>query len=266
ILIFLILLYKAEAQSVSALADSKKADSLYEIGAYNMAIPYFKEIRNFIKIAKSYEAIGNNSEAERYFQKALSEHGDNPRISFEYAILLSKLSRYKRADSILQNLQLRFANNPNFVYERGLIREAQNDSTAIEFFRQAYKIDANNINANYKIARNYIENREFQEATSFIEKGLTLEKNSSRFLTLRALNEFYTKEFHEAIASYSQLIFRGESYVSLHENLAKSYSQTNQFEKALEQYKILLQQFDDQKPKWHHEVAILYRAMRAYNK
>lgn len=152
------------------------------------------------------------------------------------------------------------------MYERGLLKEAQNDSAAIDLFLQVHKMDTKNINAIYKIARNNIENREFKEAEPFIEKGLSADANSSRFLTLRALKEFYTDEFHEAIATYVLLISKGESYPSLHENLAKAYSQTFQFEKALEQCNILFQKFDDKNPKWHHEVAVLYRTMHEYEK
>ena len=266
ILLFLILFSKAEAQSVSALAISKKADSLFEIGEYNKAIPYFLESNRFREVAKSYEAIGNNSEAQRYFEKALSEKTDDPKTEFEYAKLLVRLSNYKQADSILQKLQSHFPKNSNFVYDRGLIKEAQNDSTAIVLFLQVHKMDENNINAKYKIARNYIENRKFTDAKPFIENGLTLDKNSSRFLTLRALKEFHTQEFHEAIATYNLLISKGDSYVSLHENLANAYSQTFQVEKALEQYNILFQKYDDKNPKWHHEVALIYRTNREHEK
>lgn len=264
--IFLLLFFIAEAQSVSVLTVTKKGDSLFEIGEYNKAIPYFLEANRFREAAKSYEAIGSNTEAQKYFNRALSEKSANPKTEFEYAKLLVRVSNYKQADSILQNLQFRFSSNPNFVYERGLVKEFQKDSTAIELFLQVHKMDENNINATYKIARNYVENRKFKEAVPFIEKGLTLDKSSSRFLTLRALKEFYTQEFHEAIATYNLLISKGDSYVSLHENLASAYSNTMQFEKALDQFRILLQKFNDQNPKWHHEVGVLYRTNSEYDK
>lgn len=262
--IFILLFFKAEAQFVSALAVSKQADSLFEMGEYNKAIPYFLKNERFQEVAKSYEALGNNQEAQHHYEKALSENTNNSKIEFQYAKLLFKISNYKQADSIFQNLQSRFPNNPNFVYERGLVKEAQNDSTSIDLFLKVHQMDKNNLNASYKIARNYIENRKFEEAVPFIEKGLTLDENSSRFLTLRALQEFYTEEFHDAIDTYNLLIAKGDSYPSLHENLASAYSQTMQFEKALEQYQILLQKFDDQNPKWHHETAVLYRTMGEY--
>jgi len=256
----------AEAQSVSALAISKKGDSLFEIGEYNKAISYFEEINSYYKIAKSYESIGNNSEAKRYYVKALLKDEANPKVGFDYAKLLVRLSDLNQADSIFQNLHLRFPNNPSFIYERGLIKERQNDSTSIQLFLQIHKMDENNPNVNYKIARNYVENRKFKAAIPFIEKGLTLNNNSSRFLTLKALQHYYTQQFHEAITAYNLLILNGESNIPLHENLAKSYSQTNQFEKGLEQYNLLLKNYNDQNPQWHHEIAILYRAMKEYDK
>lgn len=264
--IFLLLFFIAEAQSVSVLTVTKKGDSLFEIGEYNKAIPYFLEANRFREAAKSYEAIGSNNQAQRYFERALSESNANPKTEFEYTKLLVRVSHYKQADSILQNLQFRFPSNPDFVYERGLVKEFQKDSTAIELFLQVHKMDENNINATYKIARNYVENRKFKEAIPFIEKGLTLDKSNSRFLTLRALKEFHTQEFHNAIATYNLLISKGDSYVSLHENLASAFSNTMQFEKALEQYQILLQKFNDQNPKWHHEVGVLYRTNSEYDK
>src|SRR5690554_6640268 len=110
ILIFIVLFFKAEAQSVSALAVSKKEDSLFEIGEYNNAIPYYLEANRFREAAKSYEALGRNTEAQRYFKKALSENNFNPKTEFEYAKLLVRVSQYKQADSIFQNLQTRFPN------------------------------------------------------------------------------------------------------------------------------------------------------------
>lgn len=265
-LFLLISILKTEAQSSSALTVSKKADSLFEIGEYNNAIPYFLENDRFYEAAKSYEALGNNMDAQELYIKALSKTSRSPKTEFEYAKLLVKISNYKRADSLLQNLHSRFPNNPNFVYERGLIKEFQNDSTAIDFFRQVHKMDENNINATYKIARNYIENRKFEEAVPFIDEGLAANKNSSRFLTLRALKEYHSQEFHDAITTFNLLISKGDSYISLHENLAKAYAQTFQFEKALEQYSILFQKYNDLNPKWHHDVALLYRTNREYDK
>lgn len=266
LLLFLILFYKAEAQSVSNVAISEKADSLYEMGEYNKAIPLFKEVNRFQQVAKSYEAVGNYKRAKEYYINAISENQKNSKLALEYSKLLIRMSDYKQADSILQNLQSKYPKNPNLFYERGLINEIQNDSSAIQLFLKVYELDKNNINASYKIARNYIENRKFEDAEPFLDKALNLNPNSSRFLTLLALKQFYTHEYHDAIATYSLLVAQGDSYISLHENLATSYTQTLQEEKAMQQYNILFRKFDDQNPKWHHNVALLFRSMKEYDK
>lgn len=271
------LLFKAEAQSVSALKISKKADSFYNIGDYTSAINQYKKLKGessiAAKIAQSYEAIGNIPQALFYYEKATSEFvstyrrgKEQIRIEFDFGKLLVESSKYKKADSIFRRLTEEFPDNPNFLYQRAIIKESQNDSTAIEYYKRVYHLDTNHINSVYKIARNYIENRKFIESNPFISKGLSVDSLSSRFLTLLALKQFHTKDFHAAVATYRKLIYLGECTIQIHENLAFCYSYTYQTANALDQYSILLNKFDDKNPKWHIEIAALYRSLKEYNK
>lgn len=271
------LLFKAEAQSVSALKISKKADSFYDIGDYTSAINQYKKLKGessiAAKIAQSYEAIGNIPQALFYYEKATSEFvstyrrgKEQIRIEFDFGKLLVESSKYKKADSIFRRLTEEFPDNPNFLYQRALIKESQNDSTAIEYYKRVYHLDTNHINSVYKIARNYIENRKFIESNPFISKGLSVDSLSSRFLTLLALKQFHTKDFHAAVATYRKLIYLGECTIQIHENLAFCYSYTYQTANALDQYSILLNKFDDKNPKWYIEIAALYRSLKEYNK
>lgn len=267
-LFFLLLIFKAEAQSVSALAVMQKADSLFEIGDFSRAIKEYKSVKtghpSFVKIAKSYEALGNVPEALRYYEKAISGAETDVQLKFSFAKLLVKSLKYQKADSIFENLATEFPSNPNFVFHRALLKEAKGDSTAIEYYEKAYRLDTNNINSNYKIARYFVESRKFKEAKPFINKGLVVNNNSVRFLTLLALQEFYEEDYHKAISTYTNLTGLGISNIQIHENLASCYSFTYQYEKALEQYKILLEQFDDKNPKWQVETATIYRNLKDY--
>ncbi|WP_026451259.1 tetratricopeptide repeat protein [Aequorivita capsosiphonis] len=275
ILLALFISFKAGAQSASASSVLQNADSLYEIGDYSNAIKHYKKVTMdaaiATKIAKAYVAIGNIPKALHYYEQAISE--TNPpgkerkgdiQLQFEYAKLLGQSLKYQKADNIFKNLTNEFPSNPNFIYQRALLKEAQNDSTAIEAYREVYRLDTNHINAAYKIARNYIENRRFLDAEIYINKGLAVDSSSVRFLTLRGLKQFHTKDCPAAIATYQRLSALGESNIQIHENLAFCYSYTNQFEKALEEYKILLNKFDDKNPKWHLEVAKVYRSLKEY--
>lgn len=243
VLFFIIILsLKAESQTVSALNVSQKAGSLYSL-------------------AKENEVIGNVSKALYYYEKATSEGKENIALKFDYSKLLAQSSKFQKADSIYKKLIVQFPNNPNFLYQWALLKEAQNDSTAIQAYKKVYSLDSNHINSLYKIARNYIENRKFIVAESFIDKGLNKDSSSLRFLYLLALKQFYTKECHDAIATYNKLIGLDESNIQIRENLALCYSYTNQFEKSLDQYRLLFEKFDDQNAKWHIEVAKLYRSL-----
>lgn len=275
-LLFIIMLsFKAGAQSASASFILKKADSLYEIGDYSNAVEHYKKVTiesaPATKIAKAYVAIGNVPQALVYYEKAILNvnpskniEKDYIQIKFDFAKLLGQSSRFQKADSLFKKLSEQFPNNPSFLYQRALMMEAQNDPTAIKLYKQVFVLDTNHINSVYKIARNYIENRKFEESEPFVNKGLSVDSTSARFLTLHALKQFYKNDYHDAIAIYNRLIDIDESNIQIHENLASCYSYTYQFEKALSQLEILLKEFDDKTPKWHVEIAKLYSSLKDY--
>lgn len=272
ILIVLLLSFKVGAQSASTSSVLQKADSLYGIGDYSNAIQHYKiltiDSAIAFKIAKAYVAIGNISQALNFYEQAISETDlpgkEHIQLKFEYAKLLGQSLKYQEADSILKTLTLEFPSNPNFIYQSALLKETQNDSTAIDAYKQVFRLDPNHLNAVYKLARNYIENRKFIAAETYINKGLAVDSNSIRFLTLRGIKQFHLKDCHAAIATYQTLLSLGESNIQILENLANCYSYTNQFEKALEHYNLLIEDFDNKNPKWHIKVARLYRSLNQY--
>jgi len=263
--ISLILFFKAEAQNTSAL---KVADSLYSLGDYSKAILQYNQLSenentNF-KLAKSYEAIGNIPKAIQYYKKITSSNPKATQATYNYAKLLFKTANLKEADSIFKVLSLENPSNPNFTYQRGLIKEIQQDSTAISFFQETYKIDANHINAAYKIAKLKLKKRKFSEAKPFINKGLSVDSTSIRFLMLKALHSYHTKNYHQAIKDYNLLLKLGKKDEKLHINLADSYYKVLAIEKAIDQYTLLINEFDDKNEVYHYNLGICYAALH-YN-
>ena len=263
--ILVLLFFKAEAQNPSALAIG---DSLYSLGSYSKAILYYNQLSenkniNF-KLAKSYEAIGNNPKAIQYYKKVLSSNPKETQASYNYAKLLFKTANLKEADTVFKTLSIENPSNPNFIYQRGLIKERQQDSTAISFFQKTYKIDSNHINSVYKIAKLKFEKRNFSEAKPFIEKGLLVDSKSIRFLTLKALNNYFTKNYHQAIKDYNFLLKLGKNDEKLHFNLADSYYKVLNIEKAIDQYTLLIKEFDDKNDVYHYNLGICYSALH-YN-
>jgi len=265
-LLFTVLfLSKAEAQNTSVLAIG---DSLYNLGSYSKAILQYNRISeneniNF-KLAKSYEAIGNNPKAIQYYKKVLSSNSKATQASYNYAKLLFKIANLKEADSIFKALSVENPSNPNFTYQRGLIKEIQQDSTAISFFQKTYKIDANHINSAYKIAKLKLKKRKFSEAKPYINKGLSVDSTSIRFLMLKALHSYHTKNYHQAIKDYSLLLQLGKKDEKLHINLADSYYKVLAIEKAIDQYILLINEFDDKNETYHYNLGICYSGLH-YN-
>ena len=265
-LLFIVLfLSNAEAQNTSALAIG---DSLYNLGDYSRAILQYHQVSeneniNF-KLAKSYEAIGNNPKAILYYKKIVSFNPKATQATYSYAKLLFKTANLKEADSIFKALSIENPSNPNFIYQQGLIKEIQQDSTAISFFQKTYKIDANHINAAYKIAKLKLEKRKFPEAKPFINKGLSVDSTSIRFLMLKALHSYHTKNYHQAIKDYNLLLKLGKKYEKLHINLADSYFKVLAIEKAIDQYSLLINEFDDKNEAYHFNLGICYSALH-YN-
>jgi len=260
--IILISIFKAEAQTPSAL---KVGDSLFALGDYSKAIKEYKkgsenEVQLF-KLAQTYKALGNISQAIHYYEAVLLLDSKNAMAQYNYGKLLTDSGNYKKADSIFNFLIKTYPENPNFLYQLGLLKEEQSDSTAINYYQQAYQLDNDHLNSLYKIAKRHLEKRKFNEVRPFIEKGLIVNENSIQFLNLKALLEYYTQDYHKAIAAYLQLIKLNQSNPQLHENLAKSYMNTYQIEKAIKQFTILINEYEDKNPSWHFQIGKAFKLL-----
>lgn len=254
----------ADAQNASAI---RVGDSLYALGDYSNAIQAYEQTeRSEDKIARSYNAIGNTTKALEYYEKALLRQEANPLTQYNYGKLLLKATQYQKADSLFQLLTKASPKNPEFVYQLGLVKEKRNDSTAFPMFLYAYVLDKNHQNALYKFAKYSAEGRNFNKAKKLIEDGLEADPNSTRFLQLKAVVAYVQKEYHLAASTYETLLERKQSNIQLHENLAVSYSQTNRFEEAIEQYTILINEYDDKNPSWHFSIAKNFEALRYLDK
>ena len=256
--ILLLCFIKAGAQT-SALA---VGDSLVQTGAYSEAIEVYNQLpvspQVYERIAAANEALGRNAEALAAYRSALELNADDFRLGYRYGILLSKSNYYKKADSLFSGLHLIQPTNASVLYQRGYAREQLKDSTAIIDYLKAYRADNNQQNALYRIAKLLLEKRSFVGAKEYIDLGLKANPNSTRFLLLDGLSYFVNKSYHDAIKRFERLLELGKDNESIREHLAKSYAQTYQYEQALEQYKVLINQYDDRNANWHFSLSTAY--------
>ncbi|OAB79927.1 tetratricopeptide repeat protein [Cochleicola gelatinilyticus] len=263
----ILIFFKVEAQPASALA---VGDSLFQLGDYTKAIAYYEKVSPSeaatFQLAKAYEAIGNVSKALSYYEKISAENNHTTVTKYQYARLLGASGNVMKADSLYNILSETQPGNPNFSYQRGVLREKQKDTMAADFFLKTLQLDPDHLHANYKLARYYIEKRNFDKAEPYISKGLSADSLNVRFLTLQALQRFYTDAYHDAIVAFENLLSLEQSTAQLHELLGKSYAHTNQFEKAIDQYTLLINTYDDKNAKWHYEIGTYFLALHYLEK
>lgn len=114
-------------------------DSLYSVGNYKEAISTLHEITPAteavdLRLAKAFQARGEYKEAKKYYEKVLLLNEEKVLPLLDYAGLLEKTEEFQKADSIFTRLIHRFPKNASFHYRLGLVKEKQNDSTAINSF------------------------------------------------------------------------------------------------------------------------------------
>ena len=188
-------------------AQLHKGDSLYALGNYNVAIKAYTIAENAeVKIAKSYEALGNTTKALSYYDKGIANGDQSLLTRYNYGKLLLKANRLKKADSLFESLVKESPKNPEFIYRSGLLKEALNDSTAIFKFMYVAVLDSTHLNAQYKLAKHFTVQRNTLAAKRYIDIGLRQDPTSVRFINLNALAYFNAKNYHEAIKQYEQLI------------------------------------------------------------
>ncbi|MFD1614631.1 tetratricopeptide repeat protein [Gelatiniphilus marinus] len=240
IFIFLLLVFKTEAQT-SVL---NVADSLFAHGNYSKAIAQYKAYNNppevYHKIAKAYIAIGNYDEALINYEKGVETNPKNTLLKYDYGKFLYRTKKFKKASEVFNKLVYTDYKNPNFHYELGLVLEQLKDSTAQNRFFSAFKLDSTHQKAIYKIAKFHLKKGHNKLVDKYIDIGLSSYKNNKQLISLKAQNYYVRHQYENAIVWFEKLLELGESSAFIHEKLSLSYAQLYEFEKAIEQRKLVL--------------------------
>ncbi|RNC87727.1 MAG: tetratricopeptide repeat protein [Winogradskyella sp.] len=241
LLLLLISQVNAEAQS-SAL---QVGDSLYAYGKYSMAIESYNTYNNktevYGKIAKAYIAIGNFGKALEAYKKGVESNPKNSLLKFEYAQLLSRSKKYEEASKLFEDLIYSDYKNPNYHYQKGVVLEKLNDSTALNRFMSAYDLDKTHQKAIFKIAKHHLIKRNHTISHKYINKGLESYPDNVELISLKAQNYYYQDYMEETITWFKRLIDLGESSEFIHEKLSITYGKNSDYEDAIFHRKKVLQ-------------------------
>ncbi|WP_400076381.1 tetratricopeptide repeat protein [Winogradskyella sp. R77965] len=223
--------------TLNAQSSKEKADRLYASGNYTKAIEAYKTLKNldevYDEIAKAYIAIGNYGEGLLNYEKAVKVNEDNLLIKYEFAKLLTKTKKYKKANQMFTDLIVLDSVNPNYHYELGVVLEKQKDTTALNEYKKTFDLDARHQKAIFKIAKYHIIKRNFELAHRFIDKGLESYGNNVELMSLKAQAYYYQDYFTHSVVWFNKLLDLGEKSEFIHEKLSLSYAQNSDYEDAI---------------------------------
>ncbi len=212
------------------------ADQLYATGNYTKAIEAYQAIENdinFDKIAKAYVAIGNYQKGLENYKWAIENNPDDDLLQYDYAKLLTRTKKYKEANKLFNTLVENDSLNPNYHYELGVVLEKQNDSTAINMFMNAFKLDLTHQKTIFKIAKHHLVKRNFKIAQRFIDKGLESYANNIELTSLKAQTYYYQEFYTHSVVWFNKLLELGETSEFIHEKLSLSYAHNSDYEDAI---------------------------------
>ena len=261
VLILLFFIFKAEAQT-SALS---VADSLYAVGEYSQAIIKLQNITPkreaiYLKLAENMRQSGKWEAALQNYEKVLQKNPNRVLTALNYGNLLLKSNHIDKADSLFTTLEKNYPRNASFKVQLGIIKQEQHDSTALDYFREAVKLDPYQQKALYQLAKNALQNSDFDQATTYCLKGLTRNDKNSQLLSLLAQTYFNRRYYFLAVKPFEKLLSLNKGTEYVHSSLGLCYYEMHDFQKAINQYKIALT-FNDKSSSTYYILGKLYAYM-----
>ncbi len=259
IFIFIILLVVKAGAQTPALA---VADSLHAVGQTGNAVEVLeatdpKTVAVYLRLAKYQSATGKTKEALENYRTVLQRNPQRVLTAIDFAKALVKAGELQEADSIYAALSERYPKNANFVYEQGVIREILEDSTAIDFFKEANHLDTTHQEAIYKLSRHELQRRQYNMAIFYSKMGLDHNPQNVSLLSILAQSYSRQLKYNLAIPPFEKIIVLGQGNEFVHSRLGFAYYNEGQYEKAIEQYNLALE-FQDKNSDTHYNLGKLY--------
>ena len=266
LVIILLFFYKAEAQT-SAL---QVADSLYAYGKYSDAIKAYNNIEKnelvYEKLAKSYVALGNYSQAILSYEEALKQATKNELLAFQLAKLYKQTKAFEKAKSQLLKLIDLDYKNPNYHYELGEVYTALNDEFAAQSrYYTAYELDKTNQKTIYELAKYYFKKNNETVFLKYLNEGLETYPENKSLISLKAQYYFNKADFKTAKLQFELLLSLNEDTQFVNEKLSWCYEKLYQDEKAI-QYLEKALKFESNNTQYLFRLANLYERQENFSK
>ena len=220
-----------------------------------------------LELAGLYVLLFQNERAIDLYEQILSKHPDNFAAKYSYASLLKKIKNFDKAltyfqdllkakydvvtvatkiidiyfyNGQYQNLVDIFSNNAlvlknsSILYKVGFsYKKLGNEILALEYFKQSFDLDNENIDSGIEIIDNYLKQGNYEEAEILAKKLISKSENDRIFSALGDIS--YSKnDYNSAIKNYSYALKLNDKESSYFYKLALIYSEKGFFGEAEE--------------------------------
>lgn len=204
-------------------------------------------------LARSYEALGKNEIAEKYYQEALATGEEYPEVFFDYAYALDEQGKIEEAIKYYKKT-IEIDPKGFWAYVNlGSIYEKRNeDEEAIKYFLKAYEIDPKMSMVNFNLGVSYVKLKMFDKGKyHYLEELKTSDPYPYAYYNLGLLYKTYYHDFDNAryyylkgIDALKKRIDEGDKefyklYYSSWYNLGCLYAIYNDYDNATDCFKYI---------------------------
>lgn len=214
--------------------------------------------RNFVRIMQ-----------EKFVLKKALKESEDPVLIYEMGYFMSKLNAYAQALDLFLQLEGSYPDMP--YLERSIAYSYQHTGEslkAIAYYKKAfaniplyYESDAWNIYNNLGFL--YMDTGDYQESIKYFDKAMQYDPENP--LVYQNIGIVYRelKDFKKAIL-YQARAVQLKSYPEAHKELGQSYYENGDFDEALDQLKIAIQQRPKYIEAWH-TLGMVYDAQNKFD-
>ena len=253
-----------ETKDKNPLVLEKTADIYQTIGNYNKAISFYSKALEIepksqlkLKLANVFATIGYKDKAIDLYEDVFKKDSSNLLVAHNLGKLYLRELKPKSAEQLFRYLKNQDTLNPNYPYQLGKALGLQRKKLQMgQSYIDAFTIDTLHLNSIYEVAKFFKTINVRDTSRIFIEKGLKIDSTNINFLQLKANDQYFEKEFEEALVTLKMLETLKFRSINTYEMFGMSYFNLEKIDSAEIYFKKALK-MDSKNPKILYRLATL---------
>ena len=161
----------------------------------------------YAKLALSYQNLGDNDKAYKFYQKTFKLNPELTALRFDYANLLGNMDKLNDAIEQYKIYLKAFPNDSNAYKNLGIVYQKQNElDLALFNIEKAYSLDPSDNDVKKELALCYHQKKDYINALKFYNLALMNEPDNYELLANKALTMHAMNNYVSAIELYKQLL------------------------------------------------------------